>query len=184
MIERGGHNIPLPTEPRPASLNRMSVIDGLIAANAEYVKTFPGPRPLEPALHLAIVACMDSRLALFGALGLQIGDAHLIRNAGGIVTDDMLRSLAISQRKIGTREIAIIQHSNCGMSDFDDQGFRNELLGETGQIPKWNVPGFVDVEQSVRASVERTRNCRWLPHRESVRGFVFDVVTAEITEIH
>jgi carbonic anhydrase len=162
----------------------MSVIDRLIRANAEYVKTFPGPRPLLPASKLAVVACMDSRLALFGALGLQIGDAHLIRNAGGIVNDEVLRSLAISQRKIGTREVAIIQHTNCGMYQFDDAEFRHELFMESGQVPGWQVPGFTDIDQSVRDSVQRVRDCRWLPSRSSVRGFVFDVRTAKITEVH
>jgi carbonic anhydrase len=162
----------------------MSVIDRLVRANAEYVKTFPGPRPLQPALRLAVVACMDSRLALFGALGLQIGDAHLIRNAGGIVDDEVLRSLAISQRKIGTREVAVIHHTNCGMYEFDDDEFRNELFMESGQVPSWRVPGFTDLDQSVRDSVQRVKECPWLPSRSSVRGFVFDVRTAKITEVH
>ncbi len=162
----------------------MSVIDGLVEANSHYVPGFPGPRPLTPALHLAVVACMDSRLALFGALGLQIGDAHLIRNAGGMVTDDVLRSLAISQRKIGTREVAIIHHTDCGMYDFHDDEFRAELASETGQIPSWDVAGFIDIDQSVRDSVTRVKECSWLPYRDSVRGFVFEVRTAELTEVH
>jgi len=161
----------------------MSVIDRVLSANAEYTQGFAGPRPLEPALHLAVVACMDSRLALFGALGLRIGDAHLIRNAGGIVTDDVLRSLAISQRKIGTREVAIIQHTNCGMESLDDTDFRLELTVETGVEPTWDVPGFKDIEQSVRDSVARVRRCPWLPHRDSVHGLVFDVRTAKLTQV-
>ena len=161
----------------------MSVIDRLVAANAEYTVGFPGPRPLEPQLRLAVVACMDSRLALFGALGLSIGDAHLIRNAGGLATPDVLRSLAISQRKIGTREIAVIHHTNCGMFNFDDDVFRADLAAETGQEPDWRVPGFTDLEQGVRDSVRRVKECPWLPHRDSVRGFVFDVGTAQITEV-
>lgn len=165
--------------PRPSS-----VIDRLVSANADYVRSFGGPRPLIPALHLAVVSCMDSRMALFGALGLQIGDAHLIRNAGGIATGDVLRSLAISQRKIGTREIAIIQHTNCGMYGFDDEVFRAELLAESSQRPNWNVAGFNDLHKSVLESVQRVRGCPWLPHRDSVRGFIFDVGTAEITEVH
>lgn len=161
----------------------MSLIKKVIEANADYVRGFPGPRPLQPALHLAVVACMDSRLALFGALGLNIGDAHLMRNAGGIVTDDVLRSLAISQRKIGTREIMIIQHTNCGMQGLDDEQFRQELESETGLHPTWDVPGFSDVETSVRESVERVRSCPWIPHRDSVHGLVFDVATASLTEV-
>ena len=161
----------------------MSVIDGLIEANARYLSDFPGPRPVQPRLRLAVVACMDSRLALFGALGLQIGDAHLIRNAGGIATPDVLRSLAISQHKLGTREIAVIGHTDCGMSNFDDAAFRAELAAESGQQPDWDVPGFTDVAASVAESVARIRDCGWLPHRDSVRGFVFDVRTAQINEV-
>ncbi|MEO9240469.1 MAG: carbonic anhydrase, partial [Jatrophihabitantaceae bacterium] len=132
--------------------NDDQVLDRLLRSNQQYTSTFPGPRPLPPALHLSVVACMDSRLALFGALGLQIGDAHLIRNAGGIATDDVLRSLAISQRRIGTREIAVIQHTDCGMYGFDDEQFRAELLADSGEQPGWNVPGFSDLQASVRDS--------------------------------
>src|SRR6185437_1649156 len=126
------------------------VHERLLAANGRYVQSFPGPRPQAPALRLSVLACMDSRLALFGALGLQIGDAHLIRNAGGLVTDDVLRSLAISQRRIGTREIAVVQHTDCGMLNFDDDQFRAELLDESQQAPGWNVPGFTELSESVR----------------------------------
>ena len=126
---------------------------------------------------------MDSRLALFGALGLRIGDAHLIRNAGAIATPDVLRSLAISQHKLGTREIAVIGHTDCGMSNFDDTAFRAELAASSGQQPEWDVPGFTDVAVSVAASVARIRDCGWLPHRDSVRGFVFDVRTAQLTSV-
>jgi carbonic anhydrase len=161
----------------------VSVIDGLVEANARYLSDFPGPRPVQPKLRLAVVACMDSRLALFGALGLQIGDAHLIRNAGGIATPDVLRSLAISQHKLGTREIAVLGHTDCGMSNFDDTAFRAELAAESGQQPDWDVPGFTDVAASVAKSVARIRDCGWLPHRDSVRGFVFDVRTAQINEV-
>jgi carbonic anhydrase len=161
----------------------VSVIDNLIAANRQYVETFPGPRPTPPALQLTVVTCMDSRLDLFGALGLDIGDAHLIRNAGGVVTDDVLRSLAISQRLLGTREIAVIHHTECGLFNFDDVEFRYRLAKESGVEPPWRVPGFTDVEVDVRISVERIKSSLWLEHRDSVRGFVFDVASAEITEI-
>src|SRR6478672_11248759 len=113
----------------------MSAIDHLVHANAQYAARFPGPRPLRPKLRLAIVTCMDSRLDLFGALGLEIGDAHLIRNAGGIPTDDVLRSLALSQRALGTREIVIIHHTQCGMDGFDDAAFRRDLAIESGVTP-------------------------------------------------
>jgi len=161
----------------------MSAVDRLIEANARYLSDYPGPHPVQPRLQLAVLACMDSRLALFPALGLQIGDAHLIRNAGAIPTPDALRSLAISQRALGTREIAVIGHTECGMSNFDDAAFRAELAAETGQQPDWDVPGFTDVAASVAGSVARIRDCGWLPHRDSVRGFVYDVRTGQITGI-
>jgi carbonic anhydrase len=126
---------------------------------------------------------MDSRLDLFGALGLDIGDAHLIRNAGGIPTDDALRSLALSQRYLGTREIVIIHHTNCGMDGFDDAAFRAELAAESGEEPPWRVDGFTDLYEDTRRSVRWVRDCGWLPHRDDVRGFVFDVATARLTEV-
>jgi carbonic anhydrase len=161
----------------------MSAIDHLVHANDTYAKTFPGPRPLRPKLRLAVVACMDSRLDLFGALGLDIGDAHLIRNAGGIPTDDVLRSLALSQRALGTREIVIIHHTQCGMDGFDDEAFRRELTIESGLAPTWRVEGFTDVEEAMRKSIRTVRECPWLPHRDDVRGFVFDVATAALREV-
>lgn len=161
----------------------MSAIDHLVQANRDYVGGFPGPRPVRPKLRLTIIACMDSRLDLFGALGLQIGDAHLIRNAGGIPTDDALRSLALSQRALGTREITVIHHTQCGMDGFDDDAFRAELEAESGVAPPWRVTGFTDLYEDTRRSVKTVRDCPWLPHRDEVRGFVFDVATAKITEV-
>jgi carbonic anhydrase len=161
----------------------MSAVDHLVHENERYVETFPGARPLRPKLRLAVLACMDSRLDLFGALGLEIGDAHLIRNAGGIPTDDALRSLALSQRALGTREIVVIHHTECGMDGFDDEAFRAELEAETGQAPPWKVTGFTDLYDDTRRSVQTVRDCAWLPHREEVRGFVFDVATATISEV-
>jgi carbonic anhydrase len=161
----------------------MSAIDHLIHANETYAATFPGPRPLRPKLRMTVIACMDSRLDLFGALGLHIGDAHLIRNAGGTITDDVLRSLAVSQRVLGTREVVLIHHTDCGMLGFDDEAFRAELEAESGTPPPWRVPGFVDVYADMRESIARVRACGWLPHREDVRGFVFDVATARIEEV-
>ena len=161
----------------------MSQIARIVAANAAYTRTFPGPRPLRPALHLTVIACMDSRLDLFGALGLDIGDAHLIRNAGGVVTDDVLRSLAISQRSLGTREVVLLHHTECGMLGFDDDAFRAQLADETGQLPPWKVPGFTDVYADMRESIARVRECPWIPHRDHVRGFVFDVATARMDEV-
>jgi len=132
---------------------------------------------------MAVVTCMDSRLDLFGALGLQVGDAHLLRNAGGMITEDMLRSLAVSQRKLGTREIAIIHHTDCGMFKLDDAAFRAEIESESGHAPTWDVPGFTDYEQAVRDAVEQVRACDWLPCREDVTGFVFDVATARLAPV-
>lgn len=161
----------------------MSAIDHLIHENVRYTESFPGPRPLRPKLRLAVVACMDSRLDLFGALGLEIGDAHLIRNAGGLPTEEVLRSLAISQRKLGTREVVLIHHTECGMENFDDPTFRAELAAETGVVPSWDVPGFSDLHDTMRRSIRTVRECGWLPHREDVRGFIFDVATAKIEEV-
>src|SRR5215207_233494 len=150
----------------------MSAIDHLIHANDRYAETFPGPRPLRPKLRLTVVTCMDSRLDLFGALGLEIGDAHLIRNAGGLPTEEVLRSLAISQRRLGTREVVLIHHTECGMQNFDDDEFRATLTAETGRAPAWDVPGFTDLHDTMRTSIETVRQCDWLPHREDVRGFI------------
>ena len=161
----------------------MSAIDHLVHANRDYAASFPGPRPLRPKLRLAVVACMDSRLDLFGALGLDIGDAHLIRNAGGIPTDDVLRSLALSQRSLGTREIVIVHHTECGMDGFDDDEFRRQLTIESGLAPTWRVEGFTDIYEDMRTSVRTVRECPWLPYRDDVRGFVFDVATAALTEV-
>jgi carbonic anhydrase len=161
----------------------MSAIDHLVQANREYVAGFPGPRPVRPKLRLTVIACMDSRLDLFGALGLEIGDAHLIRNAGGVVTDDVLRSLAISQRKLGTQAVMLIHHTNCGMEGLDDAAFRSEIAAESGSEPSWDVPGFSDAYADMRESIARVRECPWIPHRDEVRGFVFDVATAVITEV-
>jgi carbonic anhydrase len=126
---------------------------------------------------------MDSRIDTFGALGLKIGDAHILRNAGGLATPDVLRSLAISQRKLGTREIVLMHHTECGMHNFDDVQFRADLAAESGEAPPWNVPGFTDVEAQVRESLQRIRDCKWIPHRDELRGFVFDVATARISEV-
>lgn len=161
----------------------MSVVDHLVHENERYISTFPGARPTRPKLRLAVLACMDSRLDLFGALGLEIGDAHLIRNAGGIPTDDALRSLALSQRALGTREIVVIHHTQCGMDGFDDDAFRAELEAESGVTPPWRVTGFTDLYEDTRRSVKTVRDCPWLLHRDEVSGFVFDVASAKITAV-
>ena len=157
----------------------MSVIDEVLRANAAYAAT---PRAKLPQRHLTVIACMDTRIDLLGALGLDIGEAHILRNGGGLITDDVLRSLAISQRALGTREVAILHHTDCGMTGFDDEAFRAELA-ETGEAPTWDVPGFTDVAAQVRQSLDRVRHCPWLPHRDEVRGFVFDVETGRLEEV-
>jgi carbonic anhydrase len=161
----------------------MSATDHLVHANSVYVETFPGARPLRPKLALTIIECMDSRLDTFAALGLEIGDAHIIRNAGGLITDDVLRSLALSQRYLGTREVMIMHHTNCGMTGFDDVAFRAQLAADSGVEPGWDVPGFTDIEEQVRRSVSAVRSCGWILHRDEVRGFVFDVAAGRITEV-
>ena len=126
---------------------------------------------------------MDARLDLFGLLGLKPGDAHLIRNAGGVATDDVIRSLAISQRKLGTREIVLIHHTNCGMLTFTEDEFRAEMLGETGMRPSWSAETFTDLDTDVRSSIKRIRSDPFIPHRDNVRGFIFDVDTGELREV-
>ncbi|HZY77439.1 MAG TPA: carbonic anhydrase [Jatrophihabitantaceae bacterium] len=161
----------------------MSATDHLVHANASFVGTYPGGRPKQPKLRLTIIECMDSRIDTFTALGLQIGDAHIIRNGGGLITDDVLRSLAISQRALGTQSVMIMHHTDCGMHGFDDTAFRAELAAESGQEPTWDVPGFTDIEGKVRESLAAVRNCGWIKHRDDVRGFVYDVQTGKITEV-
>jgi carbonic anhydrase len=134
----------------------------------------------QPRRKLAVVTCMDARIEPLAAFELELGDAHVLRNAGGLVTDDVLRSLAISQRALGTTDIAVMHHTGCGMSGFDDAAFRATLAEESGRQPEWDVPGFDDVAAQVRRSVELVRACPWLPHREAVRGYVFDVAAQAV----
>jgi carbonic anhydrase len=138
---------------------------------------------LHPSSRLAIVTCMDCRLDVFAALGLKDGEAHIIRNAGGVITDDVIRSLAISQRKLGTEHVMAIHHSDCGMQTITDDGFRADLQADTGMAPAFAIESFRDVEADVRQSVARLRSSPFLPHRENIRGFVYDVDTHLLTEI-
>ena len=160
----------------------MSVTDDLFANNARYVASFAGPLPLPPAKHVAVVACMDARLNPYGVLGLGEGDAHVIRNAGGVITADEIRSLTISQRLLGTTEIILIHHTDCGMLTFTDDAFRREIQEETGIKPDWAPESFTDVEEDIRQSVARLNASPFLIHKESIRGFVFDVTTGKLTE--
>ncbi|WP_137811338.1 carbonic anhydrase, partial [Gordonia sp. GAMMA] len=136
----------------------MSVTDEYLANNAEYAKTFTGPLPLPPAKHVAVVACMDARLDVYRILGLNEGEAHVIRNAGGVVTDDEIRSLAISQRLLGTTEIILIHHTDCGMLTFTDDDFKRQIQDEIGQKPAWSTEAFADLDEDVRQSITRIQN--------------------------
>jgi len=129
------------------------------------------------------VTCMDARIDIFAALGLDVGDAHVIRNAGGRITADVLRSLAISQRALGTREIMLVHHTGCGLTGFDDTAFRDDLAAESGQSPTWDVPGFTDPAEGAREAADEVRTCAWLPHREEVRAFVFEVASGTLDEV-
>ncbi len=160
-----------------------AVTDRLVAANAAYADAFTDPgMDARPVLQVAVVACMDARLDLHAALGLKLGDCHTIRNAGGVVTDDVIRSLAISQRALGTRRVVLIHHTNCGMESITED-FRHELEMEVGQRPSWAVEAFKNADQDVRQSMQRVRTSPFLPHTDDVRGFVFDVKTGRLREI-
>jgi len=161
----------------------MSATDELLENNARYVAGFSGPLPLPPARHLAVVACMDARLNVYAILGLSEGDAHVIRNAGGVVTEDEIRSLAISQRLLGTTEIVLIHHTDCGMLTFTDDGFKRAIQDETGIKPPWSAEAFTDLDEDVRQSIARIKASPFVPHKESVRGFVFDVATGKLAEV-
>jgi carbonic anhydrase len=161
----------------------MSVTDELIANNARYAETFTGPLPLPPAKHVAVLACMDARLDVYRVLGLAEGEAHVIRNAGGVVTDDEIRSLAISQRLLGTKEIVLIHHTDCGMLTFTDEDLLGAIEQETGVRPSWACETFTDLEHDVRKSIQRITESPFIPEKGSVRGFVFDVATGRLTEV-
>lgn len=161
----------------------MSVTDELLANNASYAATFRGPLPLPPSKGVAVVACMDARLDVYRVLGLNEGEAHVIRNAGGVVTEDEIRSLAISQRLLGTREIILIHHTDCGMLTFTDDAFKKSIQDETGIRPPWAAEAFPEEEADVRQSIARIKANPFVPHRDSVRGFVFDVATGKLTEV-
>jgi carbonic anhydrase len=161
----------------------MSVTDELLANNARYAESFAGPLPLPPAKHVAVVACMDARLDVYRILGLHEGEAHVIRNAGGAITDDEIRSLAISQRLLGTTEIILIHHTDCGMLTFTDDAFKADILAETGIRPSWAAEAFSDLDADVRQSIARVKASPFVPHTDAVRGFVFDVATGKLNEV-
>ena len=161
----------------------MSVTDQLLENNEKYAAGFTGPLPLPPAKGVAVLACMDARLDVHNLLGLEEGDAHVIRNAGGVVTDDEIRSLAISQRLLGTREVILIHHTDCGMLTFTDDEFAAGIAQETGVEPAWEARSFTDLDEDVRDNVERIQLDPTIPHTDAVRGFVFDVATGRLREV-
>ena len=162
----------------------MSATDELLQNAEEYAATFDqGELPLPPAKRVAVLACMDARLNPYGLLGLSEGDAHVIRNAGGVVTDDEIRSLAISQRLLGTEEVILIHHTDCGMLTFSDDEFRRQVQDDTGIKPEWAAEAFDDLEEDVRQSIARIKSSPFIPRKDSVRGFVYDVKTGRLDEV-
>src|SRR5712691_4907764 len=162
----------------------MSVTDEFVRNAERYAASFnKGSLPMPPGRKVAVLACMDARLNPYGLLGLQEGDAHVIRNAGGVVTDDEIRSLAISQRLLGTEEIILIHHTDCGMLTFTDDDFKAGIQAETGIKPDWAAEAFDDLEEDVRQSIARIKASPFIPHTDAVRGFVFDVETGRLGEV-
>ena len=161
----------------------MTVTDEYLQNNAAYAAQFSGPLPLPPSKHVAVLACMDARLDVYRALGIKEGESHVIRNAGGVVTDDEIRSLAISQRLLGTTEIILIHHTDCGMLTFTDDEFKRTIQDEIGVKPSWSPESFPDVDEDVRQSLRRIESSPFITATTSLRGFVFDVATGKLNEV-
>jgi carbonic anhydrase len=162
----------------------MSVTDELVANSEQYAQAFDkGDLPMPPGKGVAVVACMDARLNPYGLLGLEEGDVHVIRNAGGVVTDDAIRSLAISQRLLGTTEIVLIHHTDCGMLTFKDDEFRRQIQDDTGVKPEWAAEAFPDVDEDVRQSLARIQASPFIPKKDAVRGFVYEVESGRLREV-
>jgi carbonic anhydrase len=164
-------------------LTYVTLINRLLDSNRQYATGFPVELPSRPSSRLAVVACMDARLNVYGALGLKEGEAHVIRNAGGVVTDDVIRSLAVSQRKLGTTDIVLVHHTGCGMLTFTDDEFRADIEADTGIRPPWAAEAFANLDGDVRQSIARVKASPFLPHTDSVRGFVFDIRTGLLREV-
>ncbi len=163
----------------------MDVIDDLLANNEAFAASLPVQHlDVRPRRRLAIVTCMDSRLDVFAALGLHHGEAHILRNAGGVITDDVIRSLAVSQRRLLTREVMLVHHTDCGMQTLTDDGFRAELQEASGVAPAFAIESFTDLDADVRQSLRRVRRSPFLLHRDRIRGFVYDVHTHDLREVH
>lgn len=161
----------------------MSVTDELLKNNEKYAASFTGPLPLPPSKNIAVLACMDARIDVYRVLGLNEGESHVIRNAGGVVTEDEIRSLAISQRLLGTKEIILIHHTDCGMLTFTDDGFKASIEADTGLRPAWAAEAFADEFEDVKQSLARINASPFIPVKDSVRGFVFDVATGKLHEV-
>jgi carbonic anhydrase len=161
----------------------MSVTDELLKNNEAYAAQFTGPLPLPPSKQIAVVACMDARLNVYAILGLGEGESHVIRNAGGVITEDEIRSLAISQRLLGTKEIILIHHTDCGMVTFTDDGFKKSIEEDTGIRPAWAAEAFPDEAEDVKQSIHRIKASPFIPVKDSIRGFVFDVATGKLNEV-
>jgi carbonic anhydrase len=162
----------------------MSATDDLLKRNEEYAAGFDkGDLPIPPAKGVAVVACMDARLDVVAMLGMDVGDAHIIRNAGGVVTDDEIRSLAISQRLLGTTEVVLIHHTDCGMLTFTDDEFKRQIQDDTGIKPEWAAEAFPDLDEDVRQSIARVKASPFIPNKDSVRGFVYEVESGRLREV-
>jgi carbonic anhydrase len=161
----------------------MSATDELLANNEKYAESFSGLLGMPPTRQVAVIACMDARIDVYAVLGLAEGEAHVIRNAGGVVTDDQIRSLAISQRLLGTKEVVLIHHTDCGMLTFTDDEFKHGIELEVGIKPPWSAESFTDLDADVRQSISRIKASLFLPHTDKVRGFVFDVATGRLREV-
>ena len=161
----------------------MTFVDELLANNERYAATYAGKLPPPPSEHLAVVACMDARLHVYRILGLAEGQAHVIRNAGGVITDDEIRSLSISQRLLGTREIILIHHTDCGMLTFTDDDFKAAIQADTGIKPPWAAEAFPDLDADIRQSIARITASPFIPYTDQIRGFVFDVTTGLLREV-
>ena len=162
----------------------MTVTDDLLRNNADFASSFSkGDLPMPPGKHLAVVACMDARLNVYALLGLEEGQAHVIRNAGGVVTEDVIRSLAISQRLLGTNEVILVHHTDCGMLTFTDDQVKADIEADTGLRPHFALEAFSDLERDIRQSIARIKASPFVPNKDSVRGFVFDVPTGKLQEV-
>src|SRR5437764_10311664 len=173
----------MPARSHDTAEEPMSATEQYLANNARYAESFSGPLPMPPSAHVAVVACMDARLNVYGILGLGDGEAHVIRNAGGVITDDEIRSLAISQRLLGTSEIILIHHTDCGMLTFTDDAFKASIQEETGIKPEWAAESFSDLEIDVRQSIARIRESPFVPRTDRVRGFIYQVETGRLEEV-